>query len=57
MSTIAKRTVSLPLEHAAYIDRLVASGSFALGERGAVRSVFVPCKNAIKPSSDGFGKR
>ena len=29
MSTIAKRTVSLPHEHAAYIDRLVASGSFA----------------------------
>jgi antitoxin ParD1/3/4 len=29
MSGIAKRTVSLPPEHAAYIDRLVASGSFA----------------------------
>ena len=29
MPTIAKRTVSLPHEHAAYIDRLVASGSFA----------------------------
>lgn len=29
MSTIEKRTVSLPQEHAAYIDRLVKSGSFA----------------------------
>lgn len=29
MSTIEKRTVSLPQEHAAYIDRLVTSGSFA----------------------------
>ena len=29
MSSIEKRTVSLPQEHAAYIDRLVASGSFA----------------------------
>ena len=29
MSSIAKRTVSLPPEHAAYIDRLVASGLFA----------------------------
>jgi antitoxin ParD1/3/4 len=29
MSSIEKRTVSLPKEHAAYIDRLVASGSFA----------------------------
>lgn len=29
MSTIEKRTVSLPREHAAYIDRLVASGAFA----------------------------
>jgi antitoxin ParD1/3/4 len=29
MSSIAKRTVSLPQEHDAYIDRLVASGSFA----------------------------
>jgi antitoxin ParD1/3/4 len=29
MPGIAKRTVSLPQEHAAYIDRLVASGSFA----------------------------
>ena len=29
MSTIEKRTVSLPPEHAAYIDRMVASGAFA----------------------------
>ncbi len=29
MSNIEKRTVSLPQEHAAYIDRLVSSGSFA----------------------------
>ena len=29
MSSVTKRTVSLPQEHAAYIDRLVASGSFA----------------------------
>lgn len=29
MSTIKKRTISLPREHAAYIDSLVASGSFA----------------------------
>ena len=29
MSSVAKRTVSLPQEHAAYIDRLVASGAFA----------------------------
>lgn len=29
MSDIEKRTVSLPKEHAAYIDKLVATGSFA----------------------------
>ena len=29
MSSISKRTVSLPEEHAAYIDRMVASGAFA----------------------------
>jgi len=29
MSNIEKRTVSLPHEHAAFIDQLVASGSFA----------------------------
>lgn len=29
MSNLAKRTVSLPEEHAAYIDRMVASGAFA----------------------------
>lgn len=29
MSRIEKRTVSLPHEHAAFIDRMVASGSFA----------------------------
>jgi antitoxin ParD1/3/4 len=29
MSNISKRTVSLPQEHAAYIDHLVASGAFA----------------------------
>ena len=28
-ASVTKRTVSLPQEHAAYIDRLVASGSFA----------------------------
>lgn len=27
--TIEKRTVSLPTEHAAFIDQMVASGSFA----------------------------
>lgn len=29
MSNLAKRTVSLPQEHATYIDRMVASGAFA----------------------------
>lgn len=29
MSGISKRTVSLPEEHAAYIDQMVASGAFA----------------------------
>ncbi len=29
MSGITKRTVSLPEEHAAYIDRMVDSGAFA----------------------------
>lgn len=29
MSTVSKRTVSLPEEHAAYIDRMVATGAFA----------------------------
>lgn len=29
MPAIEKRTVSLPSEHAAYIDRMVASGAFA----------------------------
>jgi len=29
MSTIEKRTVSLPAEHAAYIDKLVESGLYA----------------------------
>ena len=29
MSSISKRTVSLPEEHAAYIDQMVASGAFA----------------------------
>ena len=29
MSTIAKRTVSLPAEHAAFIDAKVASGDYA----------------------------
>ncbi len=29
MPGISKRTVSLPDEHAAYIDRMVASGAFA----------------------------
>jgi antitoxin ParD1/3/4 len=29
MSDIEKRTVSLPREHAAFIDQLVASGAFA----------------------------
>lgn len=29
MSNLAKRTVSLPQEHAAYIDQMVASGAFA----------------------------
>ncbi|MEO1724952.1 MAG: type II toxin-antitoxin system ParD family antitoxin [Pseudomonadota bacterium] len=29
MSTIEKRTVSLPTEHAAFIDAKVASGAFA----------------------------
>lgn len=29
MANIEKRTVSLPPEHAAFIDRLVASGSYA----------------------------
>ena len=31
MSTIEKRTVSLPEEHAAFIDRMVASGAYASG--------------------------
>ncbi len=29
MSTVTKRTVSLPEEHAAYIDEMVSSGAFA----------------------------
>ena len=29
MSTIEKRTVSLPAEHAAYVDKLVESGLYA----------------------------
>ena len=29
MATIEKRTVSLPAEHATFIDRLVASGAYA----------------------------
>lgn len=29
MSNISKRTVSLPEEHGAYIDQMVASGAFA----------------------------
>ena len=29
MSNIEKRTISLPPEHAAFIDQLVASGAFA----------------------------
>ena len=29
MATVAKRTVSLPPEHTAFIDELVASGSYA----------------------------
>jgi antitoxin ParD1/3/4 len=29
MSNISKRTVSLPEEHAAYIDQMVAKGAFA----------------------------
>lgn len=29
MTTIEKRTVSLPAEHAAYIDKMVGSGSYA----------------------------
>jgi len=31
MSNVEKRTVSLPEEHAAFIDRLVASGAYASG--------------------------
>ncbi len=31
MSSIEKRTVSLPREHAAFIDRMVASGAYASG--------------------------
>jgi antitoxin ParD1/3/4 len=29
MTNVAKRTVSLPEEHAAFIDKLVASGAYA----------------------------
>ena len=29
MSTVSKRTVSLPEEHAVYIDQMVAKGAFA----------------------------
>ena len=29
MSAIAKRTISLPVEHAAFIDQQVASGAYA----------------------------
>lgn len=29
MSAVEKRTISLPLEHAAYVDGLVASGQYA----------------------------
>ncbi len=31
MSSTEKRTVSLPEEHAAFIDRMVASGAYASG--------------------------
>jgi antitoxin ParD1/3/4 len=31
MSTVKKRTFSLPTEHAAYIDRKVSSGAYASG--------------------------
>ena len=31
MSNVEKRTVSLPEEHAAFIDRMVASGAYASG--------------------------
>ena len=31
MSSVAKRTFSLPVEHAAFIDGLVASGAYASG--------------------------
>jgi antitoxin ParD1/3/4 len=31
MAKVEKRNVSLPLEHAAYIDELVASGAYASG--------------------------
>jgi antitoxin ParD1/3/4 len=31
MSTVKKRTFSLPSEHAAYIDRKVSSGAYASG--------------------------
>ncbi|MGV6847917.1 MAG: type II toxin-antitoxin system ParD family antitoxin [Marinibacterium sp.] len=31
MSDIEKRTVSLPAEHAAFIDQMVASGAYASG--------------------------
>lgn len=31
MSNIEKRTVSLPEEHAAFIDQMVASGAYASG--------------------------
>ena len=31
MSDIEKRTVSLPKEHAAFIDQMVASGAYASG--------------------------
>jgi len=29
MTTVEKRTISLPAEHAAYIDEMVGSGSYA----------------------------
>ena len=42
MSNVEKRTVSLPEEHAAFIDRMVASGAYASASevvRAALRAL------------------
>ena len=73
MSTIEKRSFSLPSEHAAFIDAQVASGAYASGSeviraglrcrahmrRAAKLSVqgFARCKSVTPPWSDGCARK